>query len=376
MEITVRKSDIVNEVLLTQGVVERKTTIPILANLLIETGEDKINFAATDLDLGIKSSCPAKILETGSITTPAKNFLEIIRSLPPDREIKIKKLENSWAQIKCGSATFKIVGLPTDNFPTLPACETDLVQIPAKILLRLINNTIFSVAPEETRFALNGALLLLKPLSITMVATDGHRLAHIEKTHEFNNINTEISTLIPRKALFELQKILDGIDEKDQEKEMVSFGRDETHIFFSIGGRLMIARMLTGQFPNYEAVIPKDNKESIRLDKIDFQSAIERIALLADDKSRSIRVVLEDHKLEISSSNANLGEANEQIKTEYAGAKLELGFNCKYLLEFLKATEDHSISFDFKDSQSSGLLRPANEEEDYRYRYIVMPMRI
>ena len=260
MEITVRKSDIVNEVLLTQGVVERKTTIPILANLLIETGEDKINFAATDLDLGIKSSCPAKILETGSITTPAKNFLEIIRSLPPDREIKIKKLENSWAQIKCGSATFKIVGLPTDNFPTLPACETDLVQIPAKILLRLINNTIFSVAPEETRFALNGALLLLKPLSITMVATDGHRLAHIEKTHEFNNINTEISTLIPRKALFELQKILDGIDEKDQEKEMVSFGRDETHIFFIIGGRLMIARMLTGQFPNYDAVIPKDNK--------------------------------------------------------------------------------------------------------------------
>ena len=310
MEITVRKSDIVNEVLLTQGVVERKTTIPILANLLIETGEEKINLAATDLDLGIKSSCPAKVLETGAITTPAKKFLEIIRSLPPDQEIKIKKLENSWVQIKCGSATFKIVGLPTDNFPTLPECETDLVQIPAKILLRLINNTIFSVAQEETRFALNGALLLLKPLSITMVATDGHRLAHIEKTHEFNNINTEISTLIPRKALFELQKILDGIDEKDQEKEMVSFGRDETHIFFSIGGRLMIARMLTGQFPNYEAVIPKDNKESIRLDKIDFQSAIERIALLADDKSRSIRVVLEDHKLEISSSNANLGEAN------------------------------------------------------------------
>ncbi len=373
MEITVRKPDIVNEVLLTQGVVERKTTIPILANLLIETGEGKINLAATDLDIGIKSSCPAKIIETGAITTPAKNFLDIIRSLP-DREIKIKKLENSWAQIKCGSATFKIVGLPTDNFPTLPECETDLVQIPAKILLRLLNNTIFSVAQEETRFALNGALLLLKPLSVTMVATDGHRLAHIEKTHEFNNINTEISTLIPRKALFELQKILAGIDEND--KEMVSFGRDETHIFFRISGRLMIARMLTGQFPNYDAVIPKENKESITLDKVEFQAAIERISLLADDKSRSVRVVLEDNKLEISSSNANLGEANEQISIEYSGAKLELGFNCKYLLEFLKATEDHSISFDFKDSQSSGLLRPANEEEDYRYRYIVMPMRI
>ena len=374
MEITVRKSDIVNEVLLTQGVVERKTTIPILANLLIETGEEKINLAATDLDLGIKSSCPAKVLETGAITTPAKKFLEIIRSLPPDQEIKIKKLENSWVQIKCGSATFKIVGLPTDNFPTLPECETDLVQIPAKILLRLINNTIFSVAQEETRFALNGALLLLKPLSVTMVATDGHRLAHIEKSHEFNNINSEISTLIPRKALFELQKILAGIDEND--KEMVSFGRDETHIFFSIGGRLMIARMLTGQFPNYEAVIPKDNKGSIDLEKKEFQEAIQRISLLADDKSSSIRVVLEDNKLVISSSNANLGEANEQIDTVYSGAKLELGFNCKYLLEFLGATEDHSINFDFKDSQSSGVLRPGNEEEDYRYRYIVMPMRI
>ena len=371
MEITVKKRDILNEVLLTQAVVERKTTIPILANILIETSEEKINLVATDLDVGIKSSCPAKVIETGAITTPAKNFLEIIRSLP-DKEIKIKKLENSWVQIKCDSALFKIVGLPTDNFPTLPECETDVCQIPSEILLTLINKTIFSVAKEETRFALNGALLLLKPLSVTMVATDGHRLAHIEKMFEFKNINTEISTLISRKALAELQKLLAEVGEK----EMVGFGRDETHIFFRVSGRLMIARMLTGQFPNYDAVIPKENKGSIILDREEFSSAIKRISLLADDKSRSVRVVLEDNKLEISSSNANLGEANQQISTTYSGEKLQLGFNCQYLLEFLAATEDYSISFDFKDSQSSGLLRPANEENEYRYRYIVMPMRI
>ena len=370
MEFTVRKFDILHEVGLTQGVVEKKTTLPILANLLLDANEDQVHLAATDLDLGIKSSCLAKVKNAGAITTPAKSFLDIIRSLP-DAEIKVKKLENNWVQIQCASASFKIVGLPTENFPAMPEFGTSLVEIPAKDLLNLINKTIFSVAQEESRFALNGSLLLLKPLSITMVATDGHRLAHVEKQVKFDHLSTEISALIPKKALAELQRLLSEVGEEDT----VSFGKDETHLFFQFGKRLMVSRMVTGQFPNYEAVLPKGNRSSIIVDREEFAAAIKRVSLLADDKSHSIRLGLDNNKLEISSSNADLGEAKDEIATAYSSEKIQIGFNCQYLLDFLAATQDPSISFEFKDDQSSGQLRPATEE-DYRYRYVVMPMRI
>ncbi len=370
MEFSVRKFDILHEVGLTQGVVEKKATIPILANLLLDAGEEQVHLAATDLDLGIKSSCPAKVKNVGAITTPAKSFLDIIRSLP-DAEIKVKKLENNWVRIECASASFKVVGLPTDNFPTLPEFGEPLVEIPARDLLSLINKTIFSVAQEESRFALNGSLLLLKPLSITMVATDGHRLAHVEKPVNFDHLSAEISALVPKKALAELQRLLSEVGEDDT----VSFGKDETHLYFRFGKRLMISRMVTGQFPNYEAVLPKDNQLSIIMDREEFTAAIKRVSLLADDKSHSIRLVLDDNKLNISSSNADLGEAKDEIATAYTAEKIQIGFNCQYLLDFLAATEDPSISFDFKNDQSAGQLRPATEE-DYRYRYVVMPMRI
>ena len=369
MEFTVRKFDILREVSLTQGVIEKKTTIPILANLLMDAEGETLHIAATDLDVGIKSSCPAKVKNAGAITTPAKNFLDIIRSLP-DSDIKIKTLENSWVQITCASASFKIVGLPQDNFPNLPEPKSSLVEIPGKFLLNLINKTIFSIASEESRYTINGALLILKPLSATMVTTDGHRLAHIEKQVQLD-LNTEIKTLIPKKALAELQRLLAEADEKD----LVSFGKDETHLFFQIKNRLMISRMLAGQFPNFDAVLPKENKKTVVLNREDITSAIKRVSLLADDKSKSIKVLLETNRLEISSNNADLGEAREVLETSYNSGPVQIGFNCQYLLDFLLVTEDTKVSFDFKDDQSAGQLRPATEE-DYHYRYIVMPMRL
>ncbi len=370
MEFTVRKFEILREIGLTQGVIEKKTTIPILANLLMEAAGDTVELAATDLELGIKSSCPVKVKKPGAITTPAKSFLEIIRSLP-DADIRIKTLENNWVQITCASASFKIVGLPKDNFPNLPEVSHTLVDIPAKALLSLISKTIFAIATEESRYTFNGALLLLRPLSATMVATDGHRLAHVEKQMPLDHLNSEVRTLIPKKALAELQRLLVEADEKDT----VSFGKDETHLFFRIKNRLMISRMLTGQFPNYEAVLPKENNKSVILNRDDIGAAIKRVSLLADDKSRSIRILLDENKMEISSSNADLGEAREVIDTDYNAGPIQIGFNCQYLLDFIMATEDAKISFDFKDDQSAGQMRPATEEE-YRYRYIVMPMRL
>ncbi len=370
MEFTVKKFEILREISLTQGVVEKKTTIPILANLLIEATSDGLSLAATDLEIGIKTTCAAKVKKEGSITTPAKNFLEIIRSLP-DAEVKIKKLENDRLQINCASASFKIVGLPTDNFPALPDLKEALVDIPAQVLLNLINKTIFAIASEESRYTLNGALLLIKPLSSTMVSTDGHRLAHIEKQTSFEHLTSEIRALIPKKALAELQRLLAEAEEDD----LVSFGKDATHLFFRLKKRLMISRMLTGQFPNYEAVLPKENSKTVILDRDEISSAIKRVALLADDKSRAIRIVLDNNKFEISSNNADLGEARESIDINYTATPIQIGFNCQYLLDFLAVTQDSSVSFDFKDEQSAGQLRPATEE-DYNYRYIVMPMRV
>jgi DNA polymerase III subunit beta len=370
MEFTVRKFEILREVGLTQGVIEKKTTIPILANLLMDATGSSVQLAATDLELGIKTSCPAKVKTPGAITTPAKSFLEIIRALP-DAEIKIRTLENNWVHITCASASFKIVGLPKDNFPSLPDLTSTLVDIPAQTLLSLINKTIFAIATEESRYTFNGALLLLKPLSATMVATDGHRLAHIEKQVALDHLNSEIRTLIPKKALAELQRLLAETDEND----MVSFGKDETHLFFRMKNRLMISRMLTGQFPNYEAVLPKENNRTVILNREDIGAAIKRVSLLADDKSRSIRILLDENRMEISSNNADLGEAQEVLETNYDAGPIQIGFNCQYLLDFIAATNDTKISFDFKDDQSAGQMRPATEEE-YRYRYIVMPMRL
>jgi DNA polymerase-3 subunit beta len=331
---------------------------------------DSVQLSATDLELGIKSSCPARVKKPGAITTPAKSFLEIIRELP-DADIKIKTLENNWVQINCASASFKIVGLPKDNFPILADLAHSLVDVPARPLLSLINKTIFAIATEESRYTFNGALLLLKPLSVTMVATDGHRLAHIEKQMLLDSLKTELRILVPKKALAELQRLLAEADEKD----VVSFGKDENHLFFRLKNRLMISRMLTGQFPNYEAVLPKDNNRSVVLNRDDIRSAIRRVSLLADDKSRSIRILLANNQLEISSNNADLGEAKEVLETNYDGEPVHIGFNCQYLLDFITATEDTKISFDFKDDQSAGQMRPATEDE-YRYRYIVMPMRL
>ena len=370
MEFTVRKFEILREISLTQGVVEKKTTIPILANLLIDASGESLCLTATDLDVGIKTSCRAKVKKEGSITTPAKNFLDIVRSLP-DADIKIKKLENDRLQIVCASASFKIVGLPNDNFPALPELKESLVDIPASVLLSLINKTIFAIASEESRYTLNGALLFVKPLSVTMVSTDGHRLAHIEKQVTFEHLNSEVRVLIPKKALAELQRLLAEAEKAD----VVSFGKDATHLFFRLKNRLMISRMLTGQFPNYDAVLPKENNKTIILKRDEITSAIKRVSLLADDKSRAIRILLDNNKLEISSNNADLGEARETLDINYTEAALQIGFNCQYLLDFLSVTDDATVSFDFKDEQTAGQLRPATEE-DYHYRYIIMPMRV
>jgi DNA polymerase-3 subunit beta len=370
MEITVSKFDLLKELTATQGVVERKTTIPILSNYLFEAGSDKLSLTATDLDLSLRTSCSAKVKKEGACTIPARKLYDYVKLLP-DGEISIKLLENHWVNIRCGRSNTKMVGMARSNFPTLPAFPTaGVVKIPSKALRGVISRTIFAIANEESRYTLNGGLMVLKPESITMVATDGHRLAHVERPGEKFEVSGEMKTLVPKKAMNELRVLLDATD-----AEFVEFAKDESTLFFRIGGRLLTSRQLTGQFPNYEAVLPKDNSRSISVRSEDLSAAIQRVAQFADERSGAIRMRLEKNELKLSSSSTEAGESEDTIETNYAGELITIGFNSAYLLDFLKAIGAGEVRLEFKDSQSAGQLRP-EEGEEYKYRYIVMPMRI
>src|SRR5215471_19148475 len=277
MEITVSKLELLRELSATQGVVERKTTIPILSNYLFEAAGDRLSLTATDLDLSLRTSCNAKVKKEGSCTIPARKLQDYVKLLP-DADITIKLLENHWVSIRCGRSNTKMVGMAKSNFPSLPAFPTSgVVTIRSQVLRGLIARTGFAISNEESRYTLNGALMLLKPESITMVATDGHRLAHCERAGvKFEGVSGEMKTLVPKKAMDELKSLLDSTD-----ADTIEFAKDESTLFFRIGSRLLTSRQLTGQFPNFEAVLPKDNSKSVTVRTEDLLAAIQRVAQFA-----------------------------------------------------------------------------------------------
>ncbi len=372
MEISVSKAELLKELTATQGVVERKTTIPILSNFLFEAADGKLSITATDLDLSLRTSCPAKVKKDGSCTIPARKLYDYVKLLG-DGDISIKLMENHWVQIRSGRSNTKMVGMARANFPALPAFPENLsLKLPAQVLRTLISKTIFAISTEESRYTLNGALMVIKAESLTMVATDGHRLAHIENTAaRFAGVSGEMKTLVPKKAMAELYSLLNSSD-----VDTVDFAKDDSTLFFRIGGRVLTSRQLTGQFPNYEAVLPKDNSKSVTLRCEDLAAAIQRVAQFADERSGAIRVKLEKGELRVSSSSTETGESEDSIETPYDAEPMTIGFNSQYLLEFLKVTNTGEVRLELKDAQSAGQLRPSDTGEDYKYRYIVMPMRI
>src|SRR5437764_375040 len=294
MEFTVRRFDFLQELTLIQGVVERKTTIPILANVLIRAEGGELGIVATDLEIGLKSVCAAKTTTAGTMTLPAKRLYEIIRALP-DKEIKFKRGDANWVTVTCGSSRFRIAGLPQEDFPLLPEPKSKPIRIPAEVLSKLITRTIFAISSEDSKYTLSGALLLLKPGSITMVATDGHRLAHVEKAEAMEDVSEEIKVLVPKKAMAELVRMISESADADR----IGFSRDDNHLFFDMGKRLLISRMLTGQFPNYEAVLPRNNDRIVNVNREEITSAIKRVAILSDERSRTVKIAMSNGTMEI-----------------------------------------------------------------------------
>ncbi len=370
MEITIKTTDLVKELSLGQGVVEKKTTIPVLSNVLLEAVGDSLKLTATDLELGIESSCAATVVKPGSTTLPAKKLLDYVRLLP-DAEVALKVGENHSVSIVCGRSRTKVAGLSRENFPELPEMPAAITSIPTKTLVRSISRTMFAVANEESRYTLIGALLLLQEDALTLVATDGHRLSFIRTPGTFEGVSGEVRGLVPKKALGELLKL----DSEGGDSMAIEFSTDENHMFFRCAGRLLITRKLTGQFPDYDRVLPADPGEGVNLNKIELTSALRRVSQFADDRSRAVRFELREGELKMAASGSEAGESEETVPIDYSGSNVTVGFNSQYVLEFLNVADTDEVSIQFGNDESAGQLQLVGDE-GCDYRYVVMPMRI
>jgi DNA polymerase III subunit beta len=391
MEFVIKQNALKEELGFVQGIVEKKSTIPVLSNILIESvGENTLRIIGTDLDVTIRCEAEADIKQAGAMCVQARKLFDIVRLLP-DADVHFKKEENEWVRVTCGKSHFRLAGVSKDTFPEVPQFKSAPMKLPSKTFTNFIQLTGFAITQEQSRFTLSGAKFLVKNGTVKMVTTDGHRLAFIEKQETTDGT---MDALIPKKALTELTKIA-----RDAEGE-VSFGEDQNHIYFEVDGRLLITRKLSGTFPNYEMVIPKGNDKVATFDADEMKRAIARVALMADERTRSVKLQIKPGEIQISSQAAEEGEADEIVSADYEGDEVQIGFNAQYLQEFLnvigsgaetevKETEQETegdkvkvkdggrlrVSFEFKDGNAQTQLRIANES-GYDYKYVVMPLRI
>ena len=371
MQFVITRNVLQKELALVQGIVERKNTIPVLANILIESaGENSIRISGTDLDVTIRCDADAEEIKSqGAICVQARKLFDIARLLP-DAAVSFRKEENEWVTVECDRSKFRLPGISKDTFPELPGFKSTPLKLPASLLKLLIERTIFAITQEEGRYTLSGAKFELDKQGIKMVTTDGHRLAFVATNEIGKEMPDEsLDVLVPRKTLAELTKLTSDFDGD------INLGADENHVYFQVGSRLLISRLLSGQFPNYEMVMPKNNDQTAVFDTVALNQAIRRVALMADDRSHAVRFHLSKEQLLISSQNAEEGEARETVETDFAGEETEIGFNAQYLLDFLNVVGSEKVGFEFKDGNSQAQLRPVSEEK-HDYRYVVMPMRL
>ena len=371
MELVVRKNDLLRELQLFQGIVERKNTIPILANVLMEAKGDQVSFLATDLEVGLRSRCAATITKPGSLTLPAKKFFEIVKSLP-DTDIRIAE-DKGGVKIAADRFDSRLQTLPREDFPTLPESGgTPTAALDRSAVKEMVAKTQFAITGEDTRYFLNGALFVLKPEEMSLVATDGHRLALVSVNRngaKGKNDADESKAILPKKTLGELGRLL-GEGDGD-----IVYERGENHLFFQVGDRMLISRMIDGQFPAYERVIPKGNDKHIEFERDRLTNAVKRVALLSNERSRAVKMQIEKGKVDVTSSSPDLGEAKETLPVEYSGSPMQICFNAQYVLDFLAAVATDVVSLELKDEVSQAVMKPVGAD-GYDYTYVIMPMRV
>jgi DNA polymerase-3 subunit beta len=370
MQLTVEKNNLLEGVQRVQNVVDKKNTIPVLSNILLEADSENmtVTLVATNLEVGMSTILPASETTGGSITVPAQKIFEILRELP-EAALSLNVDENNWITVECSKASFKLAGLPKTDFPDLPPLSShDTIVLQQSVLREIIAKTSFAVSHDESRYALTGVLFSIGEQELSMVATDGHRLAVIKKPHTLErDASSPTEVIVPLKAMSEVRKLCDS-------DEQISINLGESQIAFRKDTTILVSRLIDAQFPDYRQVIPNESRHIVTINKELLNHAIRRVSLLCSD-TRLVKFSVTPGQLNLASNDPNLGEAEESLPVEYDGEAITIGFNARYVLDVLSVTTGDTIHLGLNDSLSPGLFS-SNAEEDSGFSCVIMPMRV
>jgi len=374
MKLSIEKTDLQRGLARLQAIVEKRSSMPILANVLATaTGKGdagRLELAATDLEVGIRGSQPAKIAKPGALTVSARKLYDIVRELP-EETVQLESSPNGYLDLRCGRARFTLAGTDAEEYPSLPDFSPGrMVRLQAAVLSQMIEGTMYAASLDETRYNLNGAYFEVVPDSsrIRMVATDGHRLALVERTVGSDVSGLESGVIIPRKGLAELKRL---VDEEDADE--IELGFEGNSGLARKGGVTLVMRLIEGEFPNYQQVIPKQSEHHLTVSVEPVIRALRRVALLSAEHSRAVKVDLAEGKLQLSARTPDLGEAQEELDVDYAGPAISIGFNARYLLDCLGALGGKEIRLGLRDGGSPVEVRPTDDPDSVA---VVMPMRL
>ena len=374
MKIRIARDELLTGLQRVQGIVEKRNTMPVLSNILLETKQDGIELVATDLEIGVRGHYKAEVQQAGSISLSARKLYELLKEVA-DGEVTLTTQENNWVQIQAGRSQFKIVGMAASEFPALPTIEREgRVAIPGSGLSSLIRKTLFAVGDNDARYILNGLLITLhsaeKKVTMKLVGTDGHRLAVAESDltqSAGTDLPKEIKAIIPRKAAQEMRRLL---EEEDGEPLL---GFTKNLVTFQKSGLFLTSRVMEGTYPNYQQVIPKESAKKAVIERAALESALRRVAVLSKDKTNAVKVILQNGSITLHTSSPDVGEATEDLPAQYRGESLTTGFNARYLLDALAVMDGDSVNLEISSPLSPCVLK---SDGDPGFLCVVMPMKI
>ena len=369
MDLTVNRTTLLDELQLLQGVLERRTTIPILSNVLLTAEGDRLNIAATDLDVTVFARCPAQVRQEGKATIQGKVFFDLVRSLPVDA-VDLTASE-SRVEVRSGQFASKLASLDPADFPTLPQIpEGQGFAVPLRLLQKIIDRTVYAVSSEEGHFQYNAALLVLSATQAEMVATDGHRLAYV-KAPQSGGVPPFEQQLLPRKVLSQLRRLAGGDD------ETVYLARGENHLAFRVGERMLLSRLLESRFPQYERVLVRDNPHKLRVQRQDFAASLRRVALLASERTHGVQLQFDTDTIAMSSVGFDIGSGEEKVECQYRGEAMKVFVNAQYVLDFLGAIGCTEIEMRLRDADGPIVLMPVDDDAEIaECLYVIMPIRL
>lgn len=364
MEVHVDRDAFFRSLQMVHNVVEPRQTMPILANVLVEAEGDAMRLTATDLEVGVRVNLPARVSTPGAVTISARKLLEIVKELPP-APLAMKVQENAWVALRCAGAAYKLVGLAPEDFPQVaPGRDVTWITVDGKMLREMLEQTMFAISHDESRYALNGVLLVLNEREMRLVATDGHRLALAVRVAP--ELPSGMSGIVPRKAVQEIARIVGS-------GEDVQVAVSENQFMLRMPNVLLIARLIEGTFPNYEQVVPRAHPHRVVLSRSSVSSALRRVSVLSEERTKPVKFMLSPGLLKLAAYSPDYGEAEEQMEVQYAGEEITIGFNSRYVLEALGAQESEQIILEIKDGLSPGVIKSF---EDGGSLCVIMPMRI